>query len=111
MPPAPVRHSQRSLKNYSGSPSNLQIKAWEVALSPAAIAKHDYDSILRTSGSSVMPLLIPDLVFVVVLLLYTPEPVHSAAVKYYVTPSEPPNPDCPIGEPCETLDHYMPATP
>ena len=28
------------------------------------------------------------------------------AVNYYVTPSEPPNPACPAGETCETLDHY-----
>ena len=25
---------------------------------------------------------------------------------YYVTPTEPPNSDCP-GEPCQTLDHYF----
>ena len=74
---------------------------------PGSYSQAIHDSAdLTGSSSSVMSLLILDLVFVVVLLLYTPEPVHSAAVKYYVTPSEPPNPDCSIGEPCETLDHY-----
>ena len=28
------------------------------------------------------------------------------AVVYYVTPTEPPNPDCP-GQPCQTLDYYF----
>ena len=41
------------------------------------------------------------------LLLHNPAgPVGVAAAIIYVTPSEPPNPDCPLGEPYETLDHY-----
>ena len=32
------------------------------------------------------------------VLLYTPIGSVGAAVVYYVTPSEPPNPDCPLGE-------------
>ena len=51
-----------------------------------------------------MSLLILVLVYV---LVHTQGPVHSAAVVYYVTPSAPPNPDCPpSSDPCETLDHY-----
>ena len=32
--------------------------------------------------------------------------VPSEAVVYYVTPTEPPNSDCP-GDPCQTLDYYF----
>ena len=48
-----------------------------------------------------MPLTIL-LVFQVFSLIFTP----SKAVVYYVTPTEPPNHDCP-GQPCQTLDHYF----
>ena len=55
-----------------------------------------------------MSLLIPVLAFLEVLLYTQPGSVGAVAVTYYVTPSaaESPNPDCPLGEPCETLDHY-----
>ena len=59
-----------------------------------------------------MLLVIHDIVLVLSLtgslLLTTPGPAVgvAAAVVYYVTPSEPPNPNCPLGDPCETLDHY-----
>ena len=42
------------------------------------------------------------LVLEVFSLILTP----SEAVIYYVTPTEPPNPDCP-GQPCQTLDYYF----
>ena len=42
------------------------------------------------------------LVLEVFSLILTP----GEAVVYYVTPTEPPNPDCP-GQPCQTLDYYF----
>ena len=32
--------------------------------------------------------------------------VASDTTVYYVTPTEPPNPDCP-GQPCQTMEHYF----
>ena len=55
-----------------------------------------------------MPIVMFLLILVFVgVLLHTQGPVHvGAAVVYYVTPSTPPSADCPVGEPCETLDYY-----
>ena len=55
-----------------------------------------------------MSLLIPVLAFLEVLLYTQTGSVGAAAVTYYVTPSaaESPSRDCPLGEPCETLDDY-----
>ena len=59
-----------------------------------------------------MLLVVHDIILVLSLVgslpLTTPGPAVgvAAAVVYYVTPSEPPNPNCPNGDPCETLDHY-----
>lgn len=46
---------------------------------------------------SVFPLVVGGFIFV---------SVSGEAVTYYVTPTEPPNSDCP-GEPCQTLDYYF----
>ncbi len=33
-------------------------------------------------------------------------PLSLEAQEYYVTPTPPPNPDCPLDQPCHTLSYY-----
>ena len=44
--------------------------------------------------------------FTLLLVLNGFSPTLSGAVDYYVTPTPPPNPGCPIGKPCYTLNYY-----
>ena len=46
------------------------------------------------------------LFFLLVLKVFSLILTPSEAVVYYVTPTEPPNPDCP-GQPCQTLNYYF----
>ena len=46
------------------------------------------------------------LFFLLVLEVLSLILIPSETVIYYVTPTEPPNPDCP-GQPCQTLDYYF----
>ena len=38
-------------------------------------------------------------------------PLSPEAQEYYVTPTPPPNPDCPLDQPCHTLSYYVSNTP
>ena len=49
------------------------------------------------------------IIFLSCLCLLVLTPLHhcNGEVVYYVTPTLPPNPDCPDGFPCHTLEHYF----
>ncbi len=56
--------------------------------------------ILMQGGISMVPVF--PLLLVTILLC----PLSPEAQKYYVTPTPPPNPDCPLDQPCHTLSYY-----
>ncbi|XP_064386650.1 uncharacterized protein LOC135335166 [Halichondria panicea] len=49
-----------------------------------------------------MALVVPLLLVTILLCPLSPE-----AQEYYVTPTPPPNPDCPLDQPCHTLSYYI----
>ncbi|XP_064405272.1 uncharacterized protein LOC135350422 isoform X1 [Halichondria panicea] len=64
---------------------------------------HDFKVaiVMLQKMSTMNPVLSFILVMIIVLC-----PLSSKAQEYYVTPTPPPNPDCPADKPCHTLNYY-----